>query len=99
MLPLTKPVETALKSSSTSWVWYFMTEIRGADNKKTGASCNLCHEIKKYSGNTTNFRTHLQRHHGITEANHQTKQRLAANQNEDPDDPGAVNAEIVPQVM
>nr|XP_010776357.1 PREDICTED: zinc finger BED domain-containing protein 1-like [Notothenia coriiceps] len=56
------PAPSCLKADV--WEHFGFKKKKESDNlDKTMAVCKLCHTNVKYSGNTTNLRTHLQRHH------------------------------------
>lgn len=46
------------KSNNKSDVWMYFTRL-----EDLRARCNLCLQVCKHSGNTTNLKTHLKRHH------------------------------------
>ncbi|KAI4789138.1 hypothetical protein KUCAC02_035425 [Chaenocephalus aceratus] len=57
-----KPAPSCLKADV--WEHFGFKKKKESDNlDKTMAVCKLCHTNVKYSGNTTNLRSHLQRHH------------------------------------
>ncbi|KAI4797684.1 hypothetical protein KUCAC02_024924 [Chaenocephalus aceratus] len=56
------PAPSCLKADV--WEHFGFKKKKESDNlDKTMAVCKLCHTNMKYSGNTTNLRSHLQRHH------------------------------------
>ncbi|KAJ4940609.1 hypothetical protein JOQ06_026906 [Pogonophryne albipinna] len=56
------PAPSCLKADV--WEHFGFKKKKESDNlDKIMAVCKLCHTNVKYSGNTTNLRTHLQRHH------------------------------------
>lgn len=57
-----KPAPAAYKADV--WTHFgFINKVGCAEMDKTHAVCKMCHARVKYSGNMTNLRAHLARHH------------------------------------
>ncbi|XP_039895251.1 E3 SUMO-protein ligase ZBED1-like isoform X2 [Simochromis diagramma] len=69
-----QPAPTAFKADV--WTYFgFRTKEGSKDYDKSYAVCKICTARVKYSGNTTNLRTHVSRHHSdvASNANFKTK--------------------------